>query len=34
MPNEKTVTAIKETKEGKNIIKHTSPKELFDDLGL
>ena len=34
IPNEKTVTAIKETKEGKNIIKHASPKELFDDLGL
>ena len=34
IPNEETVTAIKETQEGKNIIKHASPKELFDDLGL
>ena len=34
IPNEETATAIKETKEGKNVIKHTSEKELFDDLGL
>lgn len=34
IPNEKTATAIKETKEGKNVIKHASSKELFDDLGL
>ena len=25
---------LEETKEGKNVIKHTSSKELFDDLGL
>ena len=34
LPNEETITAIKEVKEGKNVIKHASPKELFDDLGL
>ncbi|MCX6075138.1 MAG: type II toxin-antitoxin system RelB/DinJ family antitoxin [Campylobacterales bacterium] len=34
LPNEETVTAIKEAKVGKNTIKHTSTKELFDDLGL
>ena len=34
LPNEETVTAIQEAKEGKNVIKHTSSKELFDDLGL
>lgn len=31
LPNEETATAIKE---GKNVIKHASSKELFDDLGL
>ena len=34
LPNEKTATAIQEAKEGKNVIKHASTKELFDDLGL
>ncbi len=34
LPNEETITAIQEAKEGKNVIKHTSSKELFDDLGL
>ena len=34
LPNEETATAIQEAKEGKNVIKHTSSKELFDDLGL
>ncbi|ACZ12513.1 type II toxin-antitoxin system RelB/DinJ family antitoxin [Sulfurospirillum deleyianum] len=34
IPNEETATAIQESKEGKNVIKHTSSKELFDDLGL
>jgi len=34
LPNEETATAIKEVKMGKNTIKHTSAKELFDDLGL
>ncbi|MGZ8545912.1 MAG: type II toxin-antitoxin system RelB/DinJ family antitoxin [Sulfuricurvum sp.] len=31
LPNEETAIALKE---GKNVIKHTSSKELFDDLGL
>ena len=34
LPNEETITAIQEAKEGKNVIKHASSKELFDDLGL
>jgi len=34
LPNEETIAAIKEGKEGKNLIKHASSKELFDDLGL
>jgi len=34
LPNEETITAIKEAKEGQNVIKHTSSNELFDDLGL
>jgi len=34
LPNEKTATAIQEAKDGKNVISHASPKELFDDLGL
>ena len=34
LPNEKTATALQEAKKGKNVIKHTSSKELFDDLGL
>lgn len=34
LPNEETATAIKEAKERKNVIKHTSSKELFNDLGL
>jgi DNA-damage-inducible protein J len=34
LPNEETAIALKEAKEGKNVIKHTSSKELFDDLGL
>jgi len=34
LPNEETIAAIKEGKEGKNLLKHASSKELFDDLGL
>lgn len=34
IPSEETITAIQESKEGKNVIKHTSSKEFFDDLGL
>ena len=34
LPNEKTATALQEAKKGKNVIKHTSSQELFDDLGL
>lgn len=34
IPNDETATAIKEVKEGKNTVKHTSAKELFDDLGV
>ncbi len=34
IPNEETEKALQESKEGKNVIKHTSSKELFDDLGL
>ena len=34
IPNEETEKALQESKGGKNVIKHTSSKELFDDLGL
>lgn len=34
IPDEKTITAIKESKKGVNTIKHKSEKELFEDLGL
>lgn len=34
IPNDETATAIKEVKKGKNTVKHTSAKELFDDLGV
>lgn len=34
IPNKETAKAIQESKKGKNVIKHSSSKELFDDLGL
>mgnify|MGYP000349243132 CR=1 FL=1 len=34
IPDEKTITAIKESKKGVNTTKHKSEKELFEDLGL
>ncbi|MDD3770580.1 type II toxin-antitoxin system RelB/DinJ family antitoxin [Sulfuricurvum sp. IAE1] len=34
IPNDETEAAIQDVKKGKNIVKHTSAKELFDDLGL
>jgi len=34
IPDEKTITAIKESKKGVNITKHKSKKEPFEDLGL
>lgn len=34
IPNKEIVKAIQESKKGKNVIKHSSSKELFDGLGL
>ncbi|MDQ1298523.1 MAG: DNA protein [Campylobacterota bacterium] len=34
IPNDETAEAINEVKAGKNTVKHTSSKELFNDLGL
>lgn len=34
LPSEETTEAISDVKMKKNIVTHTSTKELFDDLGL